>query len=230
MSKKDPMRYLNKNKWYHGTTLEGWKGICGNGILADYNKGNELDFGHGFYLTPIKEQAEKFITTIIRITQENKAMQSEMAALLDMQNSTDQETAVIVEFDFVPIDWLAREKDLKFKLLSSYNDEFAEFVFFNRVDNSDGLYQHEFDLIFGVMSDSNPIFDIIKYKNGEIGKADVIESFKKNTSAKQLSIHSQALCDMIIPSRAYIIETGEELNAHDYIDKRKRSVANEPTG
>ena len=58
-------KYLSNDKWYHGTTLYNAKKIIDNGIIVDYNKGNELDFGYGFYLTPKKEQAESFITKIL---------------------------------------------------------------------------------------------------------------------------------------------------------------------
>ena len=54
------IKYLSIDKWYHGTTLEGWKSICKLGVLANYNIGYELDFGYGFYLTS-KQQKQKII-------------------------------------------------------------------------------------------------------------------------------------------------------------------------
>ncbi|GAA4881728.1 hypothetical protein GCM10023310_72220 [Paenibacillus vulneris] len=216
------MKHLKKDKWYHGTTLEGWKGICEKGVLAAYNIGHELDFGYGFYLTPIKSQAEKFITTLLRVTKEDNEMLSEIGSMFSFEDNKDSKIAVVVEFDFTPLEWMARKDEYTYKILNAYDDEFAEFVFYNRTENDDGSKQHSYDYIFGVMSDSNPIIDIARYKNGEIGKEEVIESFKKSTSAKQLSIHNQKLCDIIKPSRAYVIDTGEELDINEYLNKRKQ--------
>lgn len=88
-----------------------------------------------------------------------------------------------------------------------------------------GENQHPHDIIFGVMSDSNPIMDIQRYKNGEISKEEVIHTFLKDTSNKQLSIHNQKICDIIKPSKAYIIHNGKELDINDYINGTKRQLA-----
>lgn len=226
--KKNPVRYLSESKWYHGTTLEGWHNICDKGIICNYNQGHELDFGYGFYLTPIQKQAERFITTLLEIRQSQDDLLSEMDTLFTMDAENISNVGVNIEFEFVPNDWLT-QKQFNHKLLNQYDDKFAEFVFFNRTVNADGLNQHDYDFIFGVMSDSNPIRDISLYNQGEIDEETVLESFKKQTSAKQLSIHNQHLCDIIKPSRAYIIETGEELNVNDYnTSKSKKRILDEP--
>lgn len=36
---------LNHDLWYHGTTIEDAENIQKNGVLADYNLGDALDFG-----------------------------------------------------------------------------------------------------------------------------------------------------------------------------------------
>ena len=41
---------LNRDLWYHGTTIANAENISKNGVIADYNLGSELDFGPGFYL------------------------------------------------------------------------------------------------------------------------------------------------------------------------------------
>jgi hypothetical protein len=206
-------KYLKINKWYHATTLSGWKEICKYKIQVSYNIGNELDFGYGFYLTPKVDQAEKFIKRMIEVPEEN--LLSEIDLLYPTESNPDDKIAVIVEFNIVPYDWYIDES-LEHKILSKYDDEFAEFVFFNRTENADGLNQHNFDFMFGVMSDSNPNKEIKRFRNGIIGKDDVIESFKMSTSSKQLSIHNQKLCDIIKPCRAFIIDTGKELDINDY--------------
>lgn len=62
------------------------------------------------------------------------------------------------------------------------------------------------------MSDSLPTILIQKYKNKELTKENVIEGLKKSTAVKQLSIHNQKICDIIRISKAYYVESGEELD------------------
>ena len=95
--------------------------------------------------------------------------------------------------------------------MNQYDDEFAEFVFHNRIYNVDGESHHNNDLIFGVMSDSRPTLLIQQYKRGVKSKHDVIEGLKKSTRVKQISIHNQHICDILVISKIYHAETGEEL-------------------
>ncbi|WP_297416832.1 DUF3990 domain-containing protein [Clostridium sp.] len=205
------IKYLKKEKWYHGTTLHGLKEICRIGIKADYNEGNELDFGYGFYLTPIKKQAEQFILKLLEFKDDMSLDFIED----DENNLKDLKTPVVLEFNLVPLEWYESNK-YNFKILNNYDDEFAEFVFKNRIYNLHGENQHNYDFIFGVMSDSLPTLLIQKYKNSEIDKETVIEGLKKTTSCKQLSIHNQSICDIIKINKAYNLQTGEELIIDDY--------------
>ncbi|PYY28375.1 DUF3990 domain-containing protein [Paenibacillus illinoisensis] len=224
MSNKSPTKYLKLDKWYHATTLDGWKSICRYGILANHNIGHELDFGHGFYLTHDKKQAEKYIITLLKY--KNKGLLSEIEFLLDSKVDKSKSIPVLVEFDISPLEWLQR-KEYDHYFFNKYDEEFAEFVFHNRMYNVNGEDHHGYDFIFGVMSDSNPIIDIERFRNGELEKVEVLEGFKKSTSSKQLSVHSQQLCDIIKPSRAYRIDTGEELNVDDYFNKREPKFTDE---
>jgi hypothetical protein len=63
------------------------------------------------------------------------------------------------------------------------------------------------------LSDSLPTKLIIDYERRIISKDDVKEGLKKPNSMKQLSLHLQELCDIIIPSKAYLF------NAYDKIRK-----------
>ena len=53
---------LNQDLWYHGTTIESAENIAANGVIANYNIGDQLDFGPGFYLTDTYERAVSFIS------------------------------------------------------------------------------------------------------------------------------------------------------------------------
>jgi len=83
-----------------------------------------------------------------------------------------------------------------------------------------GNKQHNYDIIYGVMSDSIPTIAIQEYKMGIKTKEEVLQCLKKPTSMKQISLHNQKLCDMIKLKEAYVInvETDErkELNLNDY--------------
>ncbi|MDP4093114.1 MAG: DUF3990 domain-containing protein [Bacillota bacterium] len=205
------LKHVKKEKWYHGTTLEGFKSILSKGVIVDYNKGTELDFGFGFYLTPEFEQAERYIKKILEFD-------IKMNKELPMKDDEDSKIPVVIEFDFKPLAIIAEEK-YKFKSLNQYDDEFAEFVFFNRIENAYGENQHEYDMIFGVMSDSTPIILIQQYRDNIISKEEVIHQLKKTTSFKQLSLHRQELCDIIKPTKAILIGLGKELNIDGYYIK-----------
>lgn len=70
------------------------------------------------------------------------------------------------------------------------------------------------------MSDSVLSQIVLEYKMGIKTKEEVLESLKKATSMKQLSLHNQNLCDIISLKEAYIIDTTtnerKELNIDDY--------------
>ncbi|WP_077368418.1 DUF3990 domain-containing protein [Anaerosalibacter sp. Marseille-P3206] len=199
-------KYLSNDMWYHATTLDNWNSICNRGILADYNKdtSDALDFGYGFYLSPTKERAEKYISDLLKV-----------GVLIDSE-------PIILGFEFCPLVYLQNE-NYNFKILNAYDNEFASFVFENRTKNVRGQNQHNFDIIFGVMSDSIPIKIITEYKMGIISKEEAIEKLKKQTSMKQLSLHSQELCDILKLKEVYVldIKTNErkELNLNDYYNR-----------
>ena len=204
-------KYLSSDKWYHATTLDGFKKICDMGVKADYNKGNELDFGFGFYLTPQRDKAETFIKNVLEYDNSEVGDSITESFGLPIKENKDKKIPVVIEFSFVPLECF-ENTSYNYKILNAYDDEFAEFVFNNRVNNLSEENQHEFDLIFGVMSDSLPTILIQKYKNKELTKENVIEGLKKSTAVKQLSIHNQKICDIIKINKAYYVESGEELD------------------
>ena len=209
--KKKIENYLKNNRWYHGTTLNGWNKICELGVKSNYNIGNELDFGYGFYLTPQSQQAEEYIKNLLKYS-------INFDFDIPMKNYHDKKIPIVIEFEICP--WgLYELNTYNFKILNAYDDDFANFVFHNRVNNINGECHHNFDIIFGVMSDSVPTILIQKYKNKEKTKQEVIEELKKSTRNKQLSLHTQEVCDIIKPTRAYYVNTGEELNVNDYRNK-----------
>lgn len=201
--------------------MSGWKNICNIGVKVDYNKGNELDFGYGFYLTPNQNQAERFIKNVIKYTSDD--FLKEVEHFYPIKDDTDSKTPIVIEFELKPITYFEQDEYSSW-ILNAYDDDFANFVFQNRTENVNRENHHHYDIIFGVMSDSNPIIDIQKYRNNKITKEEVLERFKKHTSNKQLSIHKQEICDILNVNKVLNLESGEELDFYDY--NRKRSKIN----
>lgn len=201
-------KVLSQQLWYHGTILSNWESFCKNGIIFDYNKetSDALDFGYGFYLAPSKERAEHYILSM-------------------MQNAgfyDNDDVPMILGFEFTPLEWFESE-EYNTKIFSKYDDEFAIFVFENRINNVSGSGQHNYDVIYGVMSDTVPTQVIIEHKLGLKTKEEVLECLKTSTSMKQISLHNQSLCDIIKLKEAYTINKStnerKELNINDYYCK-----------
>lgn len=193
MKEKRYIKYLEQNSWYHGTTLQQCENILQKGIIYNYNEGTELDFGYGFYLTPKFKQAEHYITR-----------------MLPYIPGEEEKTPVVIEFEFNCSAYIETNPNTKFL---KYDEEFARFVLENR-KNPDSL-THEFDFVIGVMSDSNPVGELIKLRNGELSEEDVILSFMKGTSMEQLSLHTQDLCDKLIVKKVTFVTDGKELDIND---------------
>lgn len=184
-------KILSQKIWYHGTLFSNWESFCKNGVLVDINKdtSDALDFGYGFYLAPSKERAEHYILSMM----ENS----------DFYNSAD--IPMILGFEFNALE-LFESEIYHTKIFDKYDDEFAIFVFTNRTENLSGSTQHNYDVIYGVMSDSVPTQAILEYKMGVKTKDEVLQILKKGTSMKQLSLHKQELCDSIQLKEAYTID------------------------
>ena len=184
--KDKTIKCLQYNRWYHATSTSGFQNICANGVISQHNIGHELDFGYGFYLCPTSEAAENYISR-----------------LRDMY---PDEELIIIEFEFCPFDWF-QGSDFNTITFEKYDDEFAEFIFYNRTENVWGENQHPYDCIFGVMSDSLPTKIVQDYKAGVLTRESAIKDLKKSTSVKQISLHNQTLCDTLTITRAYAYDS-----------------------
>ena len=187
------LNLLNRDLWYHGTSLEDAENIRKLGVIVDYNYGNSLDFGAGFYLTDTKKRADSYMSRVPVIEPDGKTR-------------TRTEWAVI-EFNFNPFILLfgnplkTDEKELtvlnglnyKYMNFAKHDKKFAEFVFENRLNNK----PHGIDIIWGVMSDSIPDQVMIDYSNGELTYDLAIEKLIKPNSMKQLYVGSQVICKML---------------------------------
>ena len=198
-------KQLLKTQWFHATLLRHLDSLK-RGIDVKYNLGSELDFGPGFYITSDFEQAQKFINKQVEILNQSITATN----IFD----SEKEVGIILEFsisNFVEIFKNPKYNCYYFSKHKQIDSEldFAEFVVRNR-ENPDKLL-HNFDFIYGVQTDDNPIQTLARFRCNEITKAEMLDEFRKPYSFKQLSIHNQSFCDTIKIEKVYQSKTGEEL-------------------
>ena len=177
---------LNRDLWYHGTSLDGAENIRDEGVDAFYNVGNMLDFGAGFYLTDTRERAENYISRVPVITADGKVEKRKEWS--------------VVEFNLNPFELLFAEgipSRYKYLNFPKHNEVFARFAFDNRLNNVDNEKPHGIDIIWGVMSDNFPDQIVYQYKDGELSYEEAIGKLQKPNSMKQLYIGNQEICDML---------------------------------
>lgn len=174
---------LNQDFWYHGTTVEGAESIKKHGVIAYYNLGSELDFGPGFYMTDTCQRAISYISRLPLITLDG--------------NIQKRKEWTVVEFYFNPFELLFGGGQYSYRNFPKHNDEFANFVFRNRMSNTDNENPHNYDVIWGVMTDNNPVQIIADCKDNVISKETALERLQKTNSMRQLYIGNQKICDML---------------------------------
>ena len=145
---------------------------------------DQLDFGPGFYLTDTYERAVSFISRSPILTSDGSICHRKDWA--------------IITFALNPFNLLfTSDTQYNFHNFSQHNDEFANFVFENRMHNTRKENHHHYDVIWGVMSDNKPFEIIEKYKKKIISYENAINEFKKTNSMRQLYIGNQNICDML---------------------------------
>ena len=178
---------LNKNEWFHGTTIEDAKNIMFSGVDALYNVGSGHDYGTGFYLTSSLETAESYISKLPIVNSDGSIQKT-------------RKEWVIIKFIFNPFDMIFRDNlHITYKNFPKYNDEFAKFALKNWTENINNEKPHGYDIIWGVMSDSIPDKTATDYLMGVISYAEAIQQFKKSTSMKQLYIGNSEICRNLEP-------------------------------
>lgn len=190
-------KFFKQDIWYHGTTLAEWKSICKSKILADFNIGYSLDYGNGFYLSPSEKDTQKYALDTVKY---------------NGSSLPDDNVPVVLAIKYIPLEAILIGTPHKY--FAKYDDEFAEFVFQCRA-NYLSKKTHPYDITGGVMTDTVPTAIMQKYFAHQLTKEEVLEEFKKNTSKKQLCLHTQELCDKLKLVYAYIVE-GKELDINEY--------------
>lgn len=175
---------LNHNVWYHGTTIKSAENIENQGVLANYNRKRELDFGPGFYLTDSHERATSYISRAPVITPEG--------------NIETRDTWAIIEFYFNPFILLfSPNSQYRYCNFPKHDDEFANFVLKNRLCSTTDSSLHSYDIIWGVMSDNNPFQITEEYRKQLIDYETAISKLQKPNSMRQLYIGNQNICNLL---------------------------------
>lgn len=113
------------------------------------------DFGRGFYLSPIREQAEERGKQMTDLLQEG--------------------VPCVTEFEWDEM--AARSAGLKIKLFDDYCQEWAEFILRNR-DRKQSHPVHDYDVVIGPIADDGVTYQLRRYSEGDISMERLIEELK----------------------------------------------------
>ncbi len=134
-------------KLYHGTVYDIEN--------IDLSKSNSAkDFGRGFYLSPDRQQAERW------------------AIFKSMQHNG---TPKVYEFDFD--ECLLKNGGLSVKQFEEYTEEWARFIFANRKNLSEHNI-HDYDIVIGPIANDKVGIQIRNYIEGNISFDIFIERLK----------------------------------------------------
>lgn len=180
--------FFSHTQWFHGTHLEWGQKIIEQGVNAKFNKGSELDFGYGFYLTPNWEWAKEYAKRTINLASKDKTR-----------------IPCVLEFELNLKDFPTK-KHLFFRELDV---AFADFVFQNRFYSKASEKQHQYDYVGGPMSDGKPIEDFYQFRCNKISKQVLYERILRPREDWQLLLRSQEICDSLVLKNVYDSEGGE---------------------
>ena len=128
---------------YHGSNIE----VKDPKIIYS-DKGR--DFGAAFYLTPIKEQAERMAKR--------------------KQKAQDSKQAIVSVFE-----WDENKESINYKNFSDANEEWLDMIIKCRTDTK---YKHGFDIVEGKIADDSVGETILFVLAGVMRKEDAIERLK----------------------------------------------------
>ena len=158
-------------KLYHGSNVRIGR--------IDISAGHiNKDFGKGFYLTDIKEQAEAMAKRKSRM-------------YIDAQ-------PIVTSFVFD--DSCIKNSSLKVKVFEEVSEEWAEFVYQNRRASESG-YRHDYDIVIGPVADDGVVMQLDRYEMGMITLSQLVSELRYKRLNNQYffgtecSIKYLSLCD-----------------------------------
>jgi hypothetical protein len=150
---------------YHGTNVDF--------DLIDIEKSNPYkDFGKGFYLTDIKEQAERMALRKVKFF---------------------GGVPVIQVYDFDEGD-LQRE-NLKVKFFSEPSEEWAVFIHNNRNRTLD--FRHDYDVVIGPIANDGVAYLLGRYEEGTITLPELVRGLEYKQLNNQYFFGTQKALDLL---------------------------------
>ena len=141
---------------YHGSFV-----VVKEPTIITSEKGK--DFGFAFYLTPIKEQAERMAKRKQKITRSNKAFVS-------------------------AFEWDENIESLKYKVFPRPDLEWLDLIIKCRTDIK---YEHGFDIVEGKIADDSVGETVLFVMDGVIKKEDALERLKFQKINSQIAFCTQ---------------------------------------
>lgn len=142
-------------KLYHGTNIDFYE--------IDIRKCNpNKDFGQGFYLTDIKEQAVSMAKRRVKITKTG--------------------LPIVIEYDFD--EGCLNDGSLNVKTFDNPSKEWALFILDNRRSSSLNR-QHNYDIVIGPVANDGVVFQLDRFENNMITIDILVEELAYQKLNKQ---------------------------------------------
>ena len=120
------------------------------------------DFGRGFYVTNIRQQAEEMSERVTRWS---------------------KKPSIITEFEFDEYAW--EDEELNVLRFDRYNEQWLDFIVINRTKKASDT-SHDYDIVEGPVADDKISRRVIRYMNGKISKTDFLEELIHNKPTHQI--------------------------------------------
>ena len=157
---------------YHGSDVEVKKPKI---IKSEKGK----DFGYAFYLTPIKEQAE-------RMAKRKQRMNKSYSAIVSVFKWDEK-----------------RKDDLKYKLFNKPNLEWLEMIIECRSNPS---FKHGFDIVNGKIADDTVGETVLFVIDGQIKKEDALDRLKFQKINSQIAFCSEESLKQLEFDKSYVVK------------------------
>ena len=120
------------------------------------------DFGRGFYVTKLREQAEYWA----------------------IRRGDDNDTeGIVTEFKFD--EFFFDDEDLKVLRFEGYNDEWLDFVVLNRL-NTEKQQVHDYDIVEGPVADDDIATRVYAYMKGKVSKKQFLKALTRKQPTHQI--------------------------------------------
>ncbi|MDR3094777.1 MAG: DUF3990 domain-containing protein, partial [Bacteroidales bacterium] len=157
-------------KLYHGTNIQF--GAIDLALCPP-----DRDFGRGFYTTSVKVHAERRAQDAVR------------------KSKTGQ--AFVMEFDFDMDEAKTLYPDLKIKRFETINNEWAQFVMFNRL-RTETEPPHEYDIVEGPVANDKMFRQFQLYANNRIKLTELVGKLKYYEPTHQIAFCSEQALDALL--------------------------------